>query len=270
MDNELVKPESELHLNPWTEKGVESIRKCFAPSLNTEEFKIFVGLGKSLGANPFTREIWAIKYGSQQAAIFLGRDFYRKKAQEQGDYDGHIVNAIYENDAFTIENGEPKHSVNSFKDRGKLVGAFCSVYRKNLKVPYFVTVQLSEYNTGKSNWAKMPETMIKKVAEAQALRGAYQGVFKGTYDESEQSVIETSAEVTPTIEQKDYAYSLLSSSGYDDDNKSVIDSELSDNALSMDRLNAIIADLKMNQTDSPNPSMKEINKQLGERLERDE
>jgi len=27
--------------------------------------------------------------------------------------------------------------------------------------------------------------MIKKVAEAQALRGAYQGIFEGTYDESE-------------------------------------------------------------------------------------
>ena len=69
----------------------------------------------------------------------------RKKAQEQQDYDGHIVNAIYENDEFVIENGEPKQKVNSFKDRGALVGAFCSVYRKNTRVPFFVTVQLEEF-----------------------------------------------------------------------------------------------------------------------------
>ena len=269
MKNELTKIDTELHINPWTEKGLNAIRTCFAKDLTTDEFKIFLGLGKSLGANPFTREIWAIKYGNQPAAIFLGRDFYRKKAQEQPDYDGHIVNAIYENDSFMIEAGEPKHGVNTFKDRGALVGAFCSVYRKGLKVPYFVTVKLSEYNTNKSNWAKMPETMIKKVAEAQALRGAYQGIFRGTYDESEQHSIEQSQEVA-TIEQKNFAYSLLHSSAYNEEQKDTIDDELSDNALTVDRLNQIINNLKINQSDSPNPSMREIQKQLDERLARDE
>lgn len=266
---ELQKIDDQLHLNPWTERGLETIRGCFAKDLTTDEFKVFFGLGKSLGANPFTREIWAIKYGNSPAAIFLGRDFYRKKAQEQQDYDGHIVNAIYEEDGFTIENGEPKHIVKSFKGRGNLVGAFCSVYRKATKVPYFVSVDLKEYNTGKSNWAKMPETMIKKVAEAQALRGAYQGVFKGTYDESEQSTIEASAEELPTVEQKDYAYSLLNSSNYNDEEKVSIDDELSDNSLSMDRFNEIVNNLKMNQSESPNPSMKEIQKQIDKKMSLD-
>ena len=184
-----LKEIQELNINPWSKLPV--VKKCFAPTLTDDEFKIFIGLGMSLNANPFTREIWAVKYGTQAAAIFLGRDFYRRKAQEQSDYNGHIVNAVYENDQFTIKNGQPEHTVNSFKDRGLLVGAFCAVYKKGQTVPFFVTVKLDEYIRKKSdgeamsNWKTMPETMIKKVAEAQALRGAYQGIFRGTYDESE-------------------------------------------------------------------------------------
>ena len=39
--------------------------------------------------------------------------------------------------------------------------------------PFVVEVSLSEYNTHKSNWQRMPETMIKKVAESQCLRKAF-------------------------------------------------------------------------------------------------
>jgi phage recombination protein Bet len=183
MNNLAVKETNDELINPWNKLDV--VKSCFAPKLTNDEFKIFVGLGKTLNANPFTREIWAVKYGDTGAQIFCGRDFYRRKAQEQPDYNGHIVNAVYENDGFSIKEGKPEHIVNSFKDRGNMVGAFCAVYKKNLAVPYFVTVRIEEYIKAQSTWKTMPETMIKKVAEAQALRGAYQGIFSGTYDESE-------------------------------------------------------------------------------------
>jgi hypothetical protein len=44
----------------------------------------------------------------------------------------------------------------------------------------------SEFDKKKNNWASMPETMIKKVAESQALRFAFPDIFAGTYHESEQ------------------------------------------------------------------------------------
>src|SRR6185436_16304996 len=50
----------------------------------------------------------------------------------------------------------------------------------------YVFVRYSEYNTGESTWKRMPETMIKKVAEAQCLRSTWQGIFQGTYSEDEQ------------------------------------------------------------------------------------
>lgn len=186
MSNELEKLETEtMNVEKvWDKDSYSKIRQMFAPKLSNHEFGIFVGLGKSLGANPFLREIWAVKYNNSDAQIFLGRDFYRRKAQEQPEYKGHQVDAIYANDTFKMLGGKPEHSY-SLQDRGKLIGAYAVVYRKESE-PYFLTVKFEEYTTGKSLWAKKPETMIKKVAEAQALRGSFQGVFAGTYDQSEE------------------------------------------------------------------------------------
>ena len=247
MSDIIKKDENELIINPWTK--LEVVKKCFAPSLSDDEFKIFVGLGKSLNANPFTREIWAVKYSGNAASIFCGRDFYRRKGQEQSDYDGHIVNAIYENDQFSIKDGQPEHIVNSFKNRGLLIGAFCSVYKKNKRVPYFVTVKLEEYNKGQSNWKTMPETMIKKVAESQALRGAYQGIFAGTNDESEEAAIQYNAIVSgdvANVRQIDFAFGLLRTSAYDDYQKKAIEDEL-EYGITTTRINEIINNLQMNQ-----------------------
>jgi phage recombination protein Bet len=254
------KESQDLTMNPWSKLPV--VKSCFAPTLSDDEFKIFVGLGMSLNANPFTREIWAVKYGSAAAAIFLGRDFYRRKAQEQPDYNGHIVNAVYENDKFSIIKGQPEHAVNSFKDRGLLIGAFCAVYKKDLDVPYFVTVRLDEYDKKQSNWKTMPETMIKKVAEAQALRGAYQGIFKGTYDESEEAVIKADA---VDVEKMDYALDLLRTSNYINmPEETEIEAKIN-NCESMAELNKIINNLLMNQAESSNMSLKDINKKLDEK-----
>lgn len=175
---------NELSINAWDKEKRDLVRKTFAPNLNSQEFAMFVGLGKSLGADPFKREIWAVKYGNQQAQIFLGRDFYRRKAQEQPDYKGHQVDAVYSNDTFKMVNGKPEHEY-KLGDRGNIIGAYAVVHR-NGNEPFFVLAEFSEYSTGKALWKDKPATMIKKVAEAQALRGAYQGIFAGTYDTSEE------------------------------------------------------------------------------------
>ena len=142
-----------------------------------------MSLGKATGLNPFVREIWAIKYGTAAAQVFIGRDGYRIAAQRHPKYDYHQADAVYENDEFKIIQGEVAHSYR-LKDRGKLVGAYCIVKRKGSERPMYVYVELSEYSTGKSLWHPQtgkPATMIKKVAEAQALRACFQDLLGGTY-----------------------------------------------------------------------------------------
>ena len=169
-------------------KKLEEIRKLFAPKLSDMEFKFFVGLGKASRLNPFTREIWAVKYqDSAPAQVFIGRDGYRKAAQAHSDYDFHQCDAVYENDEFEVVNGVVNHKY-KLVNRGALVGAYCIAKRHKSSRPMYVFAELKEYSTGKSLWNNQtgkPATMIKKVAESQCLRACFQDLLGGTYGEEE-------------------------------------------------------------------------------------
>ena len=169
-------------------KKLEEIRKLFAPTLTEMEFQFFIGLGKASGLNPFTREIWAIKYSKEQPAqVFIGRDGYRKAAQGHSEYDYHQSDAVYEKDEFSVLNGEVHHKY-TLADRGQLIGAYCVAKRHKSSRPIYVFAQLNEYSTGKSLWnpsTGKPATMIKKVAESQCLRACFQDLLGGTYGEEE-------------------------------------------------------------------------------------
>lgn len=160
------------------------IRKYFAPNLNKKEFAMFIGKGRMLGANPFTEEIYPTKIKGKMKTM-LSRDFYRRKAQEQDTYDGHRAVAIYENDDFKLVNGKPQHEVNSFSDRGKLVGAYAVGWRTDVDNMFYEDVRMDEYDRGNYMWNAKPETMIKKVAECHLLRMMYEGILGDTYTPAE-------------------------------------------------------------------------------------
>jgi phage recombination protein Bet len=177
MSNELVK-QDQFSID------LQLFREQFCKSLSEQEAQFYYNLCVSLQANPFKREIWSIKSGNNVNYI-VGRDLYRRIAQEQPNYDGHIVNAIYSKDVFRVVNGQVHHESADFNNRGQLVGAYCIVRAKNRSLDYLTICNLSEYKGNTPIWNSKTETMIKKVAEAQALRGAFQGLFAGTYEESE-------------------------------------------------------------------------------------
>lgn len=184
-----LQPVSQTQLWDDSER-INEVRKLFAPKLSDNEFKFFIGLGKATGLNPFLREIWAVKYQDNvPAQVFIGRDGYRKAAQSHDDYEWHEPDSIYENDVFEKVNGEIRHKYN-LKDRGQLIGAYCLVKRKSSQRPVCIRVLLEEYSTGKSLWNSKPETMIKKVAEAQALRLCFQDLLGGTYSDAEYHKVE--------------------------------------------------------------------------------
>lgn len=173
----------------WHPSNLSAIKEIYGKDLSDLEFKTLVGIGHATGLNPFLREIWAVKYPGKPAQIFVGRDGYRKTAQKHHDYDYHHVAAIYSEDFFEVHNNTIDHKY-SFAKRGILLGAYCIAKRKSSPVEMFVTVKLSEYDKDQSTWKTMKETMIKKVAEAQALRGSFQEIFGGTLMEEEKDIIE--------------------------------------------------------------------------------
>lgn len=214
MNNELSTITNSMDL--WDDQErLKEIKAIFAPKLTNNEFSAFIGMGKANDLNPFTREIWAIKYADNAPAqIFIGRDGYRKSAQRNPDYQTHIVESVHEKDEFKFKNGEVHHEYGAV--RGKLIGAYCMVYKKSCERPTYVYCLLSEYSTGKSLWnaeTGKQATMIKKVAEAQALRMAFQEQYSGTYSEFERhEIIDATYEVKQS--QKDKMQSLLTKKGF--------------------------------------------------------
>lgn len=186
MNDLLPTNESINSINPWqTREAIEQIRLCYGRSLTELEFDLFVSIGRATGLNPFLRELWAVKYDRGSAQIFIGRDGYRKSAQRHPLYDYHTSDAVYSNDEYSVVNGIPHHKYGDIKNRGVLMGAYALAQRKGSSRPTYVFAELKEYTSGQALWKTKPATMIKKVAEAQALRGCFQELFAGTYDESE-------------------------------------------------------------------------------------
>lgn len=207
----------------WSENKLTDIKKLFADNLNQNEFETFVGIWKVTWLNPFLREIWAVKYGNAPANIFIWRDWYRKSAQANKEYDYHLVDAVYENDEFSVKNWEVEHIYN-FKNRWALIWAYCLVKRKSSTKAMFTFVELIEYyqwNKIIKNWIiteeikiwvkwpmketiwdSKPATMIKKVAEAQGLRWSFQELFAWTYEESEEIFENTEVKLNISEEEQ--------------------------------------------------------------------
>jgi phage recombination protein Bet len=213
MSNELALANNTT-LAIWEDKqSVAEIREVFCPLLTDSEFKAYIGMGKATGLNPFLKEIDAIKYDKTKPANFvIRRDGYRKSAQRNSDYDYHRMAAIYSNDFFENDNGKINHKY-KFSDRGTLLGAYCIVKRKNSSEPIYVDVLLSEYDKRQSCWSTMKETMIKKVAEAQALRAAFQELFAGTISEEEHELININEPLRPSKKSNELANRIKAAKG---------------------------------------------------------
>ncbi len=136
----------------YSQQQIQLIRDMCAKDCTDNEFLLLMQLAKTYQLDPFAKQIWAVKYGNNPAAIFCGRDGFLAIAHRSGKFDG-------------MESG-------TRKDGDDLVG-WCRVYRKDMSRPFEVEVSLSEYSTGKNLWQTKPKTMIVKVAESHALRRAF-------------------------------------------------------------------------------------------------
>ena len=118
--------------------------------------------------NPFVRDAYLIKYKDAPAQMIVSKEAFMKRADMCPDFEGIESGVVAMNGDGVLQefNGA------LMPPTWTLVGGWAKVYRKGRK-PYVNQVAFSEYNKGKSTWAAMPLTMIKKVAEVQALREAF-------------------------------------------------------------------------------------------------
>ncbi len=160
----------------------QDVRQTFCHNATDQEVQLFLALCATQRLNPFTKEAYLVKYGNGPASIITSRAAIQKRADANPDYEGVELGVVILRPDGTIEH-RPGEAC--YKQLGEqLVGGWARAYRRGRK-PYYSEVPMAEYSTGKSNWAKMPGTMITKVAEMHALRGAFPQDFQGMYGAEE-------------------------------------------------------------------------------------
>ncbi|OCL28640.1 hypothetical protein U472_00345 [Orenia metallireducens] len=161
-DNSLIKS---------LEEKKDVIKRTVAKGANNDEFEMFMHLAKQYGLDPFQKEIFFWKYGSDPT-IMTSRDGYLKIANNHPQFDGHVADVVHENDSFEKLMDGVKHTYN-LKNRGKIIGAYCLVYRKDRKFPVYVFAPYEEYKKSSQVWRQYASAMILKCAESMALKRAF-------------------------------------------------------------------------------------------------
>jgi phage recombination protein Bet len=155
----------------WTEEQIATLTKTVAKDASVDELNMFLHLSKTYGLDPFAKEIWFIKMRGAPV-IMTSRDGYLKIANNNPTFEGLVSDVVYEGDLFKkIPDGvDHQYGVNK---RGRILGAYALVYRKNVRFPIYVFAPYQDYNKPGDVWRQYPHAMILKVAESMALKRAF-------------------------------------------------------------------------------------------------
>ena len=167
-----LKPEdrSVSIIEQYTTEQIQVIKQQVAVGATDTELVYFLQICKQQNLDPFSRQIYFVKRGTQMT-IQTGIDGYRAMAEQTGRLGG-IDEPVYED-----ANPYPKK-------------ATVTVYKfvQGNKVSFTASARWSEYFPGDKMgfmWKKMPYLMLGKVAEALALRKAFPKNLGGVYTEEE-------------------------------------------------------------------------------------
>lgn len=163
-----------------------------AERVTDQEVVMFMQLCANAGLDPWQREAYCIKYGSNAATMVVGKDAYQKRADADPNFDGQEAGVVVVDADGTLQHRDGALVL----DGEKLVGGWAKVWRKDRKHPSTAECSLTEYcglrKDGKPNsqWSGKPATMIRKVALVQALREAFPARLGGLYISEERGLEE--------------------------------------------------------------------------------
>lgn len=165
----------------------QDIRERLCPNATESELALCIELCNRQHLNPFTKEVYLVKYRDAPASIIMSYQVFNRRANRQESYGGIKSGVVVMREGQIVK----KRGSAVYKQVGEqLLGGWAEVQFKDGKEPAYVELALTDYSTGKSNWAKMPGVMIEKCAKAGAWRLAYPDEFGGMYtgEEMDQKV----------------------------------------------------------------------------------
>ena len=157
-----------------TSEQVAIIKNTVAKGTTNTELAFFLNVCKTTDLNPFIKEIWCYKDSKGNLITFASRDGFLKKAQRNKSFNGIRSSDVCMNDQFTLDipNGKVDHEINFKEPRGKILGAYAMVFRKDGE-PTIEWADIDTYDKKSNAWGTHKAEMMKKVAEVHALKKAF-------------------------------------------------------------------------------------------------
>lgn len=163
----------------------DMVKKYLCPTATAAEIFLFIEMCKKRKLNPWIKEAYLIKYGTQDATIIVAYEVFIKRANRQPDYRGYKAGLILK-----VGDSIERREGAFYEPSEKVLGAWCTVYREGRQdhvdeVAFHEYVGKKKDGTINKQWATKPGTMIRKVAISHAHRLSYPEAFSGMYTEDE-------------------------------------------------------------------------------------
>jgi len=162
------------------------VKGLICPKASDKEVAIFLRTCQSLGLNPFTGEIYLVKFKEgEPASTIISADAYLKVADTHPQYDGEEDGIILSPER---KGDRPEFREGTFlldDEADRLVGGWAKVYRKDRGRPTYVDVSRREVDKGQAMWKSSPAWMLNKTALSRALRRAFPNLYGGVISTAE-------------------------------------------------------------------------------------